>query len=241
MYATILEALIRPEDFWALFKVETWEMVLKGLLIGILVSAPMGPVGLLIVRRTMNKGRRVGAVTGLGAAVSDMIYALITGLGVSFVMDFINDQRYVFWLKLAGAIMLLGFGLHMFFSSPIKTFRPQIHSHKKSLWQNGVTGFLLTLSNPLIVFLFVALFALFTFVVPNHWLEMSMGYVSILLGASLWWLGLTYIIKRMRHKITPRGMLYFNRSVGTVVIIISVAYAIMTLFHLSFPTIKPTL
>lgn len=238
MYATLLDTFIRPEDFWTLFKVETWEMVLKGLLIGILVSAPMGPVGLLIVKRTMNKGRTVGIATGIGAAISDLVYALITALGVSFVMDFINDQRYVFWLKLAGAIMLLIFGLHMFFSSPIKTFRSKRSRGRKSLWQNGVTGFFLTLSNPLIIFLFLALFALFTFVVPNHWLEMGLGYVSIFAGAVLWWLALTFIIKQMRHKITPRGMLYFNRSVGTVVIVISLIYAVMTLFHLSLPSIS---
>lgn len=234
MLTTLLEAFIRPEDFWTLFRVETWEMVLKGLLIGILVSAPMGPVGLLIIRRTMNKGRCYGISTGIGAAISDMIYALITGLGVSFVMDFINDQRYVFWLKLAGAAMLLAFGIHMFLSNPIKGFRQSPNAGRGTVWHNGITGFLITFSNPLIIFLFIACFSLLTFVVPKHWLEMAMGYASILCGATLWWLALTYIIKRMRNKITIRGMLYFNRILGSVVISISFVYAIITLFHLNW-------
>lgn len=70
--------------------IDLLELILKGLLIGIIASAPMGPVGILCIQRTLNKGRWYGFVTGVGAAASDIIYALITGLGMSFVMDFIR-------------------------------------------------------------------------------------------------------------------------------------------------------
>ena len=68
-------------------------LILKGLLVGIIASAPMGPVGILCIQRTMQKGRAYGIVTGAGAALSDIIYALMTGLGMSFVMDFIDKEQ----------------------------------------------------------------------------------------------------------------------------------------------------
>lgn len=81
-------------------------LIVKGLMVGIIASAPMGPVGILCIQRTIQKGRAYGIVTGAGAALSDIIYALITGLGMSFVMDFIDNEQNIFWMKLAGSIML---------------------------------------------------------------------------------------------------------------------------------------
>ena len=98
---------------------------------------------------------------------------------------------------------------------------------------NFVTSFLVTLSNPLIIFLFTALFALLTFVVPEHLFEQCVGYTSIVVGAMLWWFGLTYVIARMRNSFGLRGILILSRTVGTIVLVVSVVYALMTLFHLS--------
>ena len=83
-------------------------LILKGLLVGIIASAPMGPVGILCIQRTIQKGRPYGIVTGAGAALSDILYALITGLGMSFVMDFIGEKQNIFWLKLALASTCFG-------------------------------------------------------------------------------------------------------------------------------------
>ena len=219
-------------NFWSLFEVSTLELFVKGLLVGILASAPMGPVGILCIQRTLQKGRRYGLVTGAGAALSDIIYALITGLGMSFVMDFINNEQTLFWLKLVGNVMLFIFGLYMFRTDPKKCLRPT-PKKKGTLMHNFVTSFLVTLSNPLIIFLFTALFALLTFVVPEHLFEQCVGYTSIVVGAMLWWFGLTYVIARMRNSFGLRGILILSRTVGTIVLVVSVVYALMTLFHLS--------
>ena len=88
-------------------------LVIKGLLVGIIASTPMGPVGILCVQRTIRKGRIFGIVTGAGAALSDIFYALVTGLGMSLVMDFMDDKENLFWLKLIGSIMLFIFGIYM--------------------------------------------------------------------------------------------------------------------------------
>ena len=86
--------------------VSTLDLIIKGLLIGVVASAPMGPVGVLCIQRTLNKGRWYGFVTGIGAAFSDIIYALITGFGMSFVVDFIENKDNMFYLQMAGSIML---------------------------------------------------------------------------------------------------------------------------------------
>lgn len=207
------------------------DLVLKGMLIGVIASAPMGPVGVLCIQRTLNKGRWYGFVTGIGAALSDIIYALITGLGMSFVMDFITDVRNLFYLKLAGSIMLLVFGVYCFKSNPTKNMHPAGHN-KGTLVHNGVTAFLVTISNPLIIFLFTACFAQFAFVVPDHPIELCAGFFSIFVGALLWWFGLTYLINKVRSRFDKRGISLINRTIGIIVIIASIAVFIGTVTNL---------
>ncbi len=192
----------------------------------------MGPVGILCIQRTMQKGRIYGLATGAGATLSDIIYALMTGWGMAFVMDFIDNERNIFWMKLIGSVMLFIFGIYMFRTDPRKCIRP-VSNNKGTLFHNFFTSFLVTLSNPLIIFLFLALFNMFTFVIPGNLFGQCVGYVSIVAGAMLWWVGLTYVINRMRRNFGLRGILRLNRSIGTIVLAASVIYAIMTLFHLS--------
>ncbi len=148
--------------------ISTLEILVKGVFIGIIASAPMGPVGVLCLQRTLNKGRFYGLVTGFGAALSDIIYALITGFGMSFVMDFITNEKNMFILQLIGSAMLLVFGNHDISQQPAKKLSTRAQEKKGTLVHNFVTSFLLTLSNPLIIFLFIALFARFAFIIPNH-------------------------------------------------------------------------
>lgn len=211
--------------------IDLMELALKGILIGIIASAPMGPVGVLTIQRTLNKGRWYGMVTGIGASISDMIYALITGLGMSFVMDLITSPQNKFWLQLLGSLMLLVFGVWCFRSDPTK----KIHrsgKQKGTLVQNGITGFLVTFSNPLIIFLFMACFAQFAFVVPNRPVEMAFGYMCVFIGALLWWYGLTWLIDMVREKFSDNSIQLINRIIGSVVIIFSLVMFLGTVFNL---------
>ena len=198
--------------------VNTLELVIKGLIVGILASAPMGPVGVLTIQRTLNKGRWYGMVTGLGAAVSDIIYAAISLLGMSFVMEIIENPRNMFWFKVIGGILLMFFGIYTYLSNPTNNLRPA-NPNKGSLWHNGITGFLVTFSNPLIILLFIALMARFEFVVPEHYWEQGLGYIAIFAGALIWWFGLTYIINKVRNKFQVNTICKINRLIGSVVII----------------------
>ena len=89
------------------------DVLIKGFIVGVVVSAPMGPVGVLCIQRTLNKGRWYGFVTGLGAAFSDIIYALITGYGMSFVVDFIENPQTLYYFQLIGSVMLFAFGVYI--------------------------------------------------------------------------------------------------------------------------------
>ena len=114
------------------------DILVKGFVIGIVVSAPLGPVGVLCIQRTLNKGRWYGFVTGLGASLSDIAYALLTGYGMSFVFDYINKN--IFYLQLLGSIMLLAFGIYTFRSNPVQSIRP-VSANKGSYFHNFITAF----------------------------------------------------------------------------------------------------
>lgn len=196
--------------------VNTLEIIMKGLVVGILASAPMGPVGVLTVQRTLNKGRWYGMITGLGAAVSDIIYAAISLVGMSFVMEFVENPRNMFWFKLIGGVLLMLFGLYTYFSNPTENLRPT-SKKRGSLMHNGLTGFLVTFSNPLIILLFIALMARFEFVVPEHYWEQGLGYMAIFGGALIWWFVLTYIIDKVRSRFQVNTISLINRAIGCVV------------------------
>ena len=161
--------------------------------VGVVVSAPLGPVGVLCIQRTLNKGRWFGFVTGLGAALSDICYALLTGYGMSFMDELI--LKHQIFLQVVGSIMLLAFGIYTFRSNPVKALRPS--SGKRGTYlHNFVTAFFVTFSNPLIIFLFIGLFARFSFVMPGS----PIGF-------------------KVRTRFNVRGIWMLNRIIGVAVIV----------------------
>ena len=207
------------------------DLVFKGMLIGMIASAPMGPVGILCVQRTLNKGRWYGLATGIGASISDIIYAGITGFGMAFVMDFINNDQNKFYLQIIGSVLLLAFGIFTWRSDPTKNMH-QSGQKKGSLWYNTWTAFLVTFSNPLIIFLFMALFAQFAFVIPDHPFEMLIGFTSIVGGALLWWYGLSWLVDKLRVIFDNAGIRIINQIIGAVVIIFSIVSLFGTVTNL---------
>lgn len=203
--------------------------IIKGMVVGIVASAPMGPVGILCIRRTIKKGRPYGLVTGAGAALSDLLYALLTGYGMSLVSTVTTDANVLFWMKICGSIMLCVFGVYMFRTGP----KPNVHPESKtkgSLLRNFLTSFVITLCNPVIIFLFLALFNMLApFAGAGDWVTTLASYTAIVAGAMLWWFGLTYVINKMSTNFGEKGIRRLNRSIGVLVIVISVVYALLTL------------
>ncbi|MBQ0048879.1 MAG: LysE family transporter [Bacteroidales bacterium] len=207
--------------------------IFKGLIIGVVASAPMGPVGVLIVQRTLNKGRWYGFFTGIGAAVSDMLYAVLAAVGMGLLRPFfethlMGDLTVQWLLQVVASLLLFCFGFWTYRTRP-KTNIPKGRTGKKgTLIQNGVTGFFITLSNPIIVFLFLILFARFNFVTPDRF-KLGVEFVSVMFGALGWWLGLTYLISKVRSKFNSDRIFKLNRTIGVVVMVVSLVMFFFTI------------
>lgn len=204
----------------------------RGLLIGILVSAPMGPIGMLCIQRTLNRGRWPAFFTGVGAALSDLVYCLLTGLGLSFVTDFIESNQSI--LQVIGSVVLMIYAAYLFVANPSKALQPAA-MHPNSYWKDFGTGFLFTFSNPLILFFIIGLFARFSFLAPEfkayHYVG---GYLSIFFGAILWWFGVTYFVNKVRRHFNIRSMWLLNRILAGVILIMGIFGFVTGLSELFF-------
>lgn len=196
-------------------------IILEGLAIGILISAPMGPVGMLCIQRTLNKGRASGFFTGVGAAFSDLFYALLTGLGMSFVINFVEEHQTM--LQIFGSLVLLGFGVYIARKNPAKTLKTKgDRTLKNNYVQDAVTGFLFTFSNPLIIFLFIGLFARFNFFkYASEVYHYASAFFAIIVGALLWWFLITYFVNKVRGHFNARSMWLINIIIGSLICLMS--------------------
>lgn len=203
-------------------------VILRGIAIGILISAPMGPIGMLVIQRTLNKGRWAAYFTGIGAAVSDLIYCLLTGLGLSFVTDFIEAHQLM--LQGSGSIVLAAFGMYLFKKNPagaLKTPTIQVNTY----WKDFVTGFLFTFSNPLILFFIIGLFARFNFLLPEFkYYHYVSGYLSIFGGALLWWFLITFFVNKVRSHFNVRSLWLVNRIIGSILIIMAIVGLVLSIY-----------
>lgn len=205
-------------------------VLLKGVVIGILVSAPMGPVGILCIQRTIKRGRLHGFVTGLGATLSDLIYALVTLIGIGFMMDFIEANRLIF--QILGSLMLGGFGIYLSRTNPIRGLKSNAED-STDYGRYFLSAFLLTFSNVLIVFLYLALFAQLKFVAENYSFVIVLGLLGIALGAIGWWFGITHLVTKMKRWFNIRSIWMINRVIGYTAIgiaIIGIILAVTNLF-----------
>ena len=180
------------------------ETIAKGFLIGLLVSSPMGPINMLTIQRTLDRGRWHGFVTGLGAILSDLTYALITLVGMNFVADFITGQER--WFQVLAGVILLFFGLGVFRSNPLKDWRPDVLPNETRYWRDFGSSFLLTFSNAAIIRCSWG----YTPASPTtRWRGTRYfvaGMVAFITAALGWWFFLTTLVSRLRKR--------FNRRTG---------------------------
>lgn len=202
--------------------------ILQGFLIGLCTSVPVGPIAILCIQRTLQKGRKNGFYSGLGAACSDFVYALLALLGLSFVMDFIN--QYEFLIQLIGSILIMAFGVFIFFQNPTKSIRKQSVNDSASYFQEFLTAFLLTITNPLMIFLFLGLYARMEFLVDSAgWWEDMFGMLAILAGSSTWWFTVTLLASIFHNKFNIRGLWILNKITGSLIFVIALVSLILTL------------
>lgn len=202
--------------------------LIKGLIVGFLASIPLGPVGVLSIQRTINKGRISGIMSGMGAATVDTFFALVAALGLTYIINFIEEQQFFIQLLGGGVLMLLG--IRIFRTNPIKQIRRH-RRQKNKLIEDYFSVVFLTLSNPLAVFLFIAAFAGIGMVTSNDSnLKSSLIILGVFLGAMLWWSTLTFLIDLFRKKFRLKQLWWINKIAGIVIIVFGVVAMISVFF-----------
>ena len=188
--------------------------ILWGVLIGIIVAAPMGPVNILCIRRTLTHGPMNGFVIGMGAALADTIFGAIAAFGLAGVTHLLNS--YSLWVELIGGLVLLAVGFRIWNSHPHLT---ETNDDTRDRIKASVGAFLLTITNPMTILGFVAIFAgLGLGNMAKAPLNGVMLVAGVLLGSALWWFVLTEGVAHMKKKLTDDHLLWINRGCGVVVL-----------------------
>ena len=212
--------------------ISVFELILKGMAIGFLAAAPTGPSGVLVIQRTLNKGRWKGFLTGLGVSISDAFYIMLTMMCLSLVLGYLENPTVATVVKLAGCGLLLVFGITTVRNNPLAASK-EVKVKKDSLWQIMVTGFAVAIVNPLVVFFYMGLFAFFSLPVDDFSTGLKMQtYLFVMLGDFCWWFTLSSLINRLRNRFDLRGLWMINRILGSILIVAALAWCTTILLNL---------
>ena len=188
-------------------------LFLKGLAIGFSIAAPVGPIGILCMRRTLAHGRIAGFISGLGAATADACYGCVAGFGLTVVSNFLIQQQFGF--RLIGGGFLCYLGVKTFAAKPTETETP---ARENGLIADYASTFLLTLTNPMTILSFAAIFAgLGLADYGKHALSAGWLVSGVFLGSALWWMALSTGVAVFRSRLSQRGLHWINRLAGTVI------------------------
>lgn len=186
---------------------------LRGLVIGFSIAAPVGPIGLLCIRRTLADGRAAGLVTGLGAATADAVYGAIAGFGLTAVSAFLVREQL--WLRAAGGLFLIYLGIRVFTRAPAE-LRPQ-DVPPRSLGGAYATTLALTLTNPMTIISFAAVFAGLGVVAARDYATAGALVVGVFTGSALWWLILSGAAATVRSRLGSDTLRWVNRAAGVII------------------------
>lgn len=193
-------------------------LILSGLLIGVAVAAPIGPVNLICIRRTLKYGMLNGFVSGAGAAVGDGVFAIVAAFGVTAVISFV--AAYSGWLQLIGGVFLLGLGVRTWFDHPHLDDKLPEGSLGDLLPVISVT-FFLTITNPATMLGFVAIFggvADFT-IGTEDYMRASILVASVIGGSVLWWAAITGFVSLFRDRMTDTGLAILNKVSAVIIVL----------------------
>jgi threonine/homoserine/homoserine lactone efflux protein len=194
-------------------------LFVKGFVIGFIIAAPVGPINIMCVRRTIVHGRLAGLVSGCGAATADTVLGAIAIFGLAFLSEFLLGER--FWLAIGGAAFLTALGIRSLTKPP-----PKLVSGRDptSLLGDFTSTFVLTLSNPITILSFFGIFAAFGVhpderIGPDDWAAL----IGVLVGSTAWWLTLIGLAGMFHGRFTVSGLVWANRITGIVMLIFAAA------------------
>jgi threonine/homoserine/homoserine lactone efflux protein len=187
---------------------------LKSLLIGFSIAAPVGPIGLLCIQRTIAYGRASGLVTGLGAATADGLYGVVAAFGLTTISGFLVGQQ--FWFRLIGGLFLLYLGARTFLSKSAEKAGSSGHS---SLFSDYASTVFLTITNPMTILSFAAVFAgLGLASTGGNRASAVLMVGGVVLGSTLWWLALSAGVSLVGHKLNRGSLNIISRVSGAILI-----------------------
>ena len=198
-----------------------FEEIIKGIIVGLGASIPLGPIGILCIQRTLSKGRWSGFAPGMGAAIADIIFSAIALLGLSFVNDFLNTYRE--WVMMFGGAVVGGFGVKIFVTNPIKQIK-RVQEGNHQYIQDFVSSFIMTITNPGAIFLIIGMFAFIGIDTGQYEFELVIGpaLMGVFIGTMAWWFTLSTIINMFRNKFRLKQLMITNWIAGTIVMAIGI-------------------
>jgi threonine/homoserine/homoserine lactone efflux protein len=205
-----------------------WLFFVKGLVIGFSLALPVGPIALLCIRRTLAKGNLSGLFTGLGAATADGVYGAVAGFGITVISNFL--VKHSFSLRLLGGGFLCYLGFRIFHSIP----RPKADFiDEVGLVKDYFSTFVLTLTNPITLLAFAAVFAAAGPAEAKHTFYSTLVMVvGVVFGSAFWWVLLTGMVSIFHGKINTSGILIINKISGTVICIFGIVVLVTIAFNL---------
>ena len=193
--------------------------IFRGILIGLMVSVPLGPMGVLIIQKTLQKGALAGFVAGMGAAFADLFYATVAAFGLGFVVTTIQTHELL--LQIIGGIFLIIVGLTIYFGNPLKQIRTKKRVSKTGLLGDFLTLFFLTVSNPVAIVVFMAVFAGASVFGDDPSIRIELFVLSgIVIGGGLWVDTLSTLGNIFRKKFRLRVLITINRVSGVIITIL---------------------
>ena len=197
----------------------SWSYLVRGIVIGFSIAAPVGPIGVLCIRRTLAEGRAAGFVTGLGAATADTIYGFVAAFGLTALTDFLVGGQT--WIRLIGGAFLLFLGVRTIRTEPAER---AARLRGTGLFGAYVTTFILTLTNPMTILSFVAIFATIG-VGTSHSNPLAPAslVLGVFLGSALWWLSLSGTMGLLRARFDAGPLRWVNRVSGGIITAFGVA------------------
>jgi threonine/homoserine/homoserine lactone efflux protein len=189
----------------------------RGLVIGFSIAAPVGPIGVLCIRRTLSEGRATGLAVGLGAAAADAVYGAIAGFGLTAVSALLVRQQGL--LRVVGGLFLGYLGIRTFVSRPAAEAAPAAVGI--GLFGAFAATFALTLANPATILSFVAVFAGLGIAGAGSWRDAALIVAGVFLGSAAWWLILSGVVGALRSRVHPGTLRWVNRISGAVLLVFS--------------------
>lgn len=187
---------------------------IKGLIIGFAMAVPIGPLGVLCIRKTLTEGRARGLIIGLGAASADAMYGSIAAFGLTFISDVIDNNQ--FWVRLFGGLLLLILGIR---TLGARRSDPLVLFDTKGFWGAYVSSFLIAVTNPLTIFAFLAVFAAFGLAHGLSLVGACLLVIGVFSGSGLWFLTLGSVARLFHKKIKAGGLVWVNRVAGVLIIV----------------------